>query len=74
MGAILLFVRIPVSYAQDSEPRAHTKLPAGLNFIVAGCSCMDGTVAFDPAVPPDNANMKIKGTLFACASNLYWVR
>lgn len=66
---LVLFLISPVS-AQDLEPRAYTNIPVKLNFIIAGYSYMSGGVLFDPAVPLDNANIKINGTLFAYARSL----
>lgn len=56
--------------AQDLEPRAYTNIPVGLNFVVVGYSYMSGGVLFDPAVPLDNANIKINASLFAYARSL----
>ena len=57
-------------YAQDLEPRAYTNIPKGVNFIVAGYSYLTGGVLFDPAVPLDNAHIKINGSLFAYARSI----
>jgi hypothetical protein len=56
--------------AQDLEPRAYTNIPVGLNFIVAGYAYSAGGVLFDPAVPLDNANIKVHGTVLAYARSI----
>jgi hypothetical protein len=70
IGIIVLLSRISPVCAQDLEPRAYTNIPVGLNFVVAGYSYMAGGVVFDPAVPLENANIKINGSLFAYARSL----
>jgi len=69
---IIVFLS-PVSHvcAQDLEPRAYTNIPRGLNFVVAGYSYMAGGVLFDPAVPLENANITINGSIFAYARSLH---
>jgi hypothetical protein len=56
--------------AQDLEPRAYTNIPKGVNFVVAGYAYSAGGVLFDPAVPLDNANIKIHGSVFAFARSI----
>ena len=68
--AVILFAGYCSSYAQDLEPRAYTNIPRGLNFIVAGYSFMHGGVVFDPAIPLDNADVKINGAVFAYARSI----
>jgi len=70
IGTIVLLSRISPVCAQDLEPRAYTNIPVKVNFIVAGYSYMSGGVVFDPAVPLENANIKIHGSLFAYARSL----
>ena len=57
-------------YAQDLEPRAYTNIPVGLNFILAGYAYTAGGVVFDPAVPLENANIKIHGSVLAYARSI----
>ena len=66
----IMFLWIKPVCAQDLEPRAYTNIPVGLNFIVAGYAYSVGGVLFDPAVPLDNANIKIHGTVFAYARSI----
>lgn len=56
--------------SQDLEPRAYTNIPVGLNFVVAGYAYSAGGVLFDPAVPLENANIKIHGTVLAYARSI----
>ncbi len=70
IGFIVLLSGISSVYAQDLEPRAYTNIPRGLNFVVAGYTYMHGGVVFDPAVPLDNANIKINGSVLAYARSL----
>jgi hypothetical protein len=57
-------------HGQDLEPRAYTNIPVGLNFLLAGYVYTAGGVVFDPAVPLDNANIKIHGTVMAYARSV----
>ena len=57
-------------YAQDLEPRAYSNLPVGLNFLLTGYTFSNGSVLFDPAVPLENANINIHGSLFAYARSI----
>ena len=41
-----------------------------MNFVVAGYAYSAGGVLFDPAVPLDNANIKIHGTVLAYARSI----
>ena len=66
--SVFIFLsELSVLYAQDLEPRAYTNIPVGLNFIVAGYAYSAGGVLFDPAIPLNNANIKIHGSVFAYA-------
>jgi hypothetical protein len=56
--------------SQDLEPRAYTNIPVGLNFVVAGYAYSAGGVLFDPAVPLENANIKIHGAVLAYARSI----
>ena len=68
--ALLLVFKLSSVYAQDLEPRAYTNIPVGLNFILAGYAYTAGGVLFDPAVPLDNANIKIHGSVLAYARSI----
>jgi hypothetical protein len=70
LSAIFFLLELPVIYSQDLEPRAYTNIPVGINFILAGYAYSSGGVLFDPAVPLDNAHIKIDGTVFAYARSI----
>ena len=72
---LVFIVLIILSYfqhaaAQDLEPRAYTNIPVGINFVVAGYAYYTGGVLFDPAIPLDNADIKIHGTVLAYARSI----
>jgi hypothetical protein len=56
--------------AQDLEPRAYVNTPVGLNFLIAGYGYMAGGVATDPALPLENADIKVQSALLAYARAL----
>lgn len=56
--------------AQDLEPRAYSNAPVGLNFVIAGYAYSQGGVAFDPAVPLTDANIRTHNIVFAYARSL----
>ena len=70
ISVIIFLFSLTPGYAQDLEPRAYTNLPVGLNFFVAGYAYAAGGVLFDPAVPLDNANIKIHGSVLAYARSI----
>ena len=70
LGALILLSRLSAVHAQDLEPRAYTNIPVGLNFVLAGYAYSEGGVLFDPAVPLENANIKIHGTVLAYARSI----
>ena len=69
-GVLILLSELSPVVAQDLEPRAYTNIPVGLNFIVAGYAYSAGGVLFDPAVPLENAHIKIHGSVFAYARSI----
>jgi hypothetical protein len=70
LSLIIVFSEQSPVVAQDLEPRAYTNIPVGLNFILAGYAYSAGGVLFDPAVPLDNANIKIHGSVLAYARSI----
>jgi hypothetical protein len=56
--------------AQDLEPRAYVNTPVGLNFLLAGYGYMAGVVATDPALPLQNADIKVHSAFLAYARAL----
>jgi len=67
---LLLMSGLVRIYGQELEPRAYSNIPSGLNFIVAGYAYTAGGVLFDPAVPLDNANIKIQGPVAGYARSI----
>jgi len=65
--AILFFSELSGLYSQDLEPRAYSNIPVRMNFLLAGYAYSTGGVLFDPAVPLENAHIKIHGTVLAYA-------
>jgi hypothetical protein len=70
LSACIIIFRLSHVHAQDLEPRAYTNIPVGVNFVVAGYAYSEGGVLFDPAVPLENANIKIHGTVLAYARSI----
>ncbi len=58
------------SHAQELEPRSYSNAPTGLNFLIAGYVYTDGSVATDPAVPLENAQLRVHGPLVGYARSL----
>ena len=65
--AILFFSELSALQSQDLEPRAYSNIPVRMNFLLAGYAYSSGGVLFDPAVPIENAHIKIHGSLLAYA-------
>jgi hypothetical protein len=70
LNAMAVLSELSPIVAQDLEPRAYTNVPVGMNFFVAGYTYSSGGVLFDPAVPLDNAHIKIHGSVFAYARSI----
>ena len=70
LGSIAVLSGLSPTAAQDLEPRAYTNIPVGINFLVAGYAYSSGGVLFDPAVPLENAHIKIHGSVFAYARSI----
>jgi hypothetical protein len=57
-------LRPPGAQGQELEPRAFANTPVGLNFLLAGYSYIDGTVALNVTLPVENAKVRShSGTL-----------
>lgn len=57
-------LRLPGAQAQELEPRAFANTPVGLNFLLAGYSYIDGTVALNVTLPVEDAEVRShSGTL-----------
>jgi hypothetical protein len=69
---LFLLLAIPASTlrAQDLEPRSYSNLPVGLNFFLAGYAHTTGNVAFDPASPLQDGEIKTDIAVIAYARSL----
>jgi hypothetical protein len=56
--------------AQELEPRTYSNVPTDLNFLLAGYVYSQGGLAPDPAVPLENADIKIHTAVLAYARSL----
>lgn len=77
MGALALaLVTVSVeTHAQDLEPRAYANTPVGLNFLIAGYAYSKGGVGTDPAVPIEDAQVRVNSAFLAYVRTLdFWGR
>jgi hypothetical protein len=58
---------LPVTHAQEIEPRAYSNAPIGVNFLIAGYAYTQGAVPFDASLPVKNANLKTSSAVLAYA-------
>ena len=70
ISSVFFLLNFSSAYAQDLEPRTYTNIPRGFNFVLAGYSYSQGGVIFDPAIPLQNADIHIHGTVFAWARSI----
>lgn len=63
----LLGAWAPGVSAQELEPRSYSNAPIGLNFLIAGYAHTSGNVAFDPAVPITDADLRTNSAVLAYA-------
>ncbi|HXV79078.1 MAG TPA: transporter [Candidatus Binatia bacterium] len=72
IGALALaLVTVSVeTHAQDLEPRAYANTPVGLNFLIAGYAYSKGAVGTDPAVPIEDAQVRISSGVLAYVRTL----
>lgn len=70
MAALGLVLAGVGARAQDLEPRAYVNTPVGLNFLIAGYAYSQGGLSTDPALPIEDAHLKIHGGVFAYARSL----
>lgn len=52
---------------QELEPRAYANAPVGLNFLIVGYGYSEGGLVTDPAIPLENANIRIHSQVLAYA-------
>jgi len=71
IGTLLLALgcMLPAA-AQELEPRSYANAPPGLNFVVAGYTYSDGSVASDPSLPLENAKIDVQGPVLGYARSL----
>jgi hypothetical protein len=55
---------------QEIEPRAYSNIPVGVNFLVAGFTNSSGGLATDPALPLQDAHLKVDTMVFGFARGL----
>jgi len=67
--AILGITTLPVS-ATDSDPRAYSNIPVGLNFLIAGYGYNKGNVTFAPSVPITNGKLETHSAILAYSRSL----
>lgn len=65
--AAILSVAAGSALAQSIEPRSLSAAPTGVNFALVGYSFTSGGLSFDPAIPIDDASLRIHGPAFAYA-------
>lgn len=68
--AFIFLSKVTAVYAQELEPRSYSNIPVGLNYLFTGYAYSAGGVLFDPAVPIENANIKIHGSVLAYARSV----
>ncbi len=62
----LIAIATPV-HAQDIEPRSYSNAPIGVNFLIAGYAYTQGGIAFGPALPLTNEELKTSSAILAYA-------
>ena len=70
LAALVCAMGATSATAQDLEPRAYSNTPIGLNFLIAGYSYTEGSVAVDSSVPLTNAEVSVNATTLAYAHSL----
>ena len=56
--------------ATDSDPRAYSNIPVGLNFLIAGYAYNKGNVTFAPSVPITNGKLETHSAVLAYSRSL----
>jgi len=70
VAALLIWLAAAMTHAQELEPRAYTNAPVGLNFLIVGLAHSEGGLSTDPALPVEDAKLKIDTMAFAYARSL----
>ena len=63
----IAFGVISVAHAQDTEPRAYSNAPIGVNVLIAGYAFTEGALPFDASLPVKNAQLRTSNPLLAYA-------
>ena len=67
LAACATFAVASAANAQEIEPRAYSNAPVGVNFLIAGYVYTQGGLAFDPASPLVEPDLKTSSALLAYA-------
>src|SRR5512139_189926 len=70
VAACALVTGLGAARAQDIEPRAYSNAPIGVNFLIAGYAYTQGGIAFDPALPIKNPDLRTSSAVVAYARTL----
>lgn len=65
--ALAVLPAIGAAHAQDLEPRAYLNAPVGLQFLVLGVGDSQGGLSVDPALPVEDARLRIQSGHLAYA-------
>lgn len=60
------------AHAQDLEPRTYSNAPVGLNFLIVGYAHSEGGLSTDPALPIEDAELRLDTGILAYAQSLDW--
>src|SRR6478609_7011644 len=63
-------LRVQPAAAQELEPRAYSNLPIGLNFLALAYAHSKGGLSTDPALPVEDAHLKIDTGVLAYVRSL----
>lgn len=70
-AALGVFVLTAASaHSQDLEPRTYSNAPVGLNFFIVGFAHSEGGLSTDPALPIEDAKLRIDTGVLAYAQSL----
>jgi hypothetical protein len=72
-SVLLVLLSIVISCAADAqeiEPRAYSNIPIGVNFLIAGLTNSSGGLVTDPALPLEDAHLKVDAVVLGYARGL----
>jgi len=67
---VVLCTFVPVTRAQDIEPRSYSNAPIGTNFLIAGYAYTRGGLSFDSSLPISDAQLSMSSGVFAYARSI----